>query len=195
MHKLYLFSYYFRKIPRDISCCNLDGLKELIASATNGIIINDSSQNYTCLTPQDNIITIDLDTNNDPSSGLSCCDYSTEFFDTTNESCEKCTATSFCSDSSTSCDGENSQHFVCNTCDFGFNNAKSSSQCEKCTKRMDCLEASTDCSPSSGNGNVLKCNVCAQTGFAPDESGICQSMNFTLDLSYVILSSSIFGQK
>eukprot|EP00121_Abeoforma_whisleri_P007770 Awhi_evm1s7105 len=155
----------------------MDGLRELIG-ASNGISINDNMQNYTCVTPDVTVRTLNIPLNEDPAFGLSCCDYKKEYYDSESQQCKGCQPQNSCAESSDMCEGEETTLFTCNKCNDGY--AADPIKCTKCIQSQNCIESSVECSLSPGNETYLKCNECAH-GLAPDPTtGIC---DFCLPLS------------
>eukprot|EP00121_Abeoforma_whisleri_P014819 Awhi_evm1s13666 len=97
----------------------MDGLRELI-DMSKGISINTNIQNYTCMTPEKTVKVVDILSKEDPTIGLSCCDYQKEYFDSQSKLCERCKAQDLCSDLSDNCKGEKTNYLTCNKCEDGY---------------------------------------------------------------------------
>eukprot|EP00121_Abeoforma_whisleri_P005969 Awhi_evm1s5419 len=93
--------------------------------------INQSIQNYTCLTPTGAELVIDMASNNKPSLGLSCCDYNTQYFDDVENICEDCTSVpEFCRSPSSQCQGKITLTLDCNQCNVGYHNQDNLYECK-----------------------------------------------------------------
>eukprot|EP00121_Abeoforma_whisleri_P003089 Awhi_evm1s2774 len=107
-------------MPKDISCCNMDGLRELI-NVASGISINNNLQNYTCQTPdKTELVVVDILKNEDPAVGFACCDYEMQYYNDQNKLCERCKEQDRCADLADTCRGEETDLRTCNKCNDGF---------------------------------------------------------------------------
>eukprot|EP00121_Abeoforma_whisleri_P004245 Awhi_evm1s3836 len=71
---------------------------------------------------------MEIDSNEDPSLGLSCCDYEKEYYNDQSQLCESCKSQPLCADSSSICEGEKTTLLTCIKCVDGY--AKSPFECK-----------------------------------------------------------------